>query len=95
MALQRGRYQTRNVRLVDLLESFQREKRNSDGSTQMITVWRGTLLTADGKTPDSTQEWEESHNPMMLGAWCRPGKAEGIATEFDLIAYIGPLGAAA
>lgn len=61
----------------------------------MVTVWKGALLKADGKTTDTVQEWEESNNPMMLGAWCRPGKAEGIQTEFDLIAYIGPLGAAA
>lgn len=84
MALAQGRYQTRNNRIVELFLSEARTKRTSTGENQAITVWKGNLFKADGRTLDSQKEWEESNHPFCLGIYISPGKAEGVASEFDL-----------
>jgi hypothetical protein len=89
MTLKPGRYQTRNVRIVELIEAFDREKTISPGNTQMVRVWRGNLLKADAKTVDSQHEWEETNHPLAMGTYVSPGKAEGVSNEFDLISFIG------
>lgn len=85
MTLQPGRYETRNVRIVELTERFERDKPVAPGQVQRVTVWRGNLMKADGKTVDSQHEWEESNHPLTMGAFVSPGKADGVSNQFDLV----------
>jgi len=82
--LSSGRYQTRNSRVVDLFESFERIKDMAPGVKKTVTVWRGRLLTA-GLSVDSVQEWEETNIPKTLATFVSAGRVEGVTSEFDLI----------
>jgi len=84
MNLRPGRYQTRNVRIVELTDTFQREKPTGPGQTVTVTIWRGNLMKADGRTVDSMHEWEETNHPLTMGAYVSPSKADGVSNEFDL-----------
>jgi hypothetical protein len=84
MQLSLGRYQTRNSRVVELFETFQREKPSGQGTTKIVTVWKGRLLTAS-QNLDSVQEWEETNIPNTLGCFVSAGRVEGVTSEFDLI----------
>jgi hypothetical protein len=82
--LANGTYQTRNSRVAILTEPFMRMKKLPDDSEITVTGFRGQLLKADGKTPDSIYEWEDTEIPGTLGTLVRAG-TEGVANEFDLV----------
>jgi hypothetical protein len=84
MQLDAGKYQTRNSRNVELFEKFTREKRIDAHTTKSVTVWKGRLYYANGVV-DSVQEWEETNTPNMIAAFVSVGRAEGVASEFDLV----------
>ena len=83
-----GRYSTRNSRVVELFESFERTKEISPGVTKTVKIWKGRLLTASLNV-DSTQEWEETNIPNTLGTFVSAGRVEGVTSEFDLIYNFG------
>ena len=87
--LKPGRYQTRNSRVVLLTEPFSRDRARTDGAVVPITGLKGTLMKADGKTPDSEHEWENTLLPRVLGVFSNPHAMEGMASEYDLVQRIG------
>lgn len=88
MPLQVGKYLTRNSRIALLRSSESVNKPAADRSERKVTVWIGDLMKSDGKTIDSEERWEESNHPSMIGSFCAPGKAEGVANPLDLIQQI-------
>lgn len=88
MQLTHGIYQTRNARIAVMYEPFSRDKLNGNGETVRVTGFRGHLMKADGKTPDSDHEWEDTLQPNTLGVLVRAGATEGVANEFDLVRRI-------
>ncbi len=70
--------------MVELFDSFERQKDVAPGQTKTVKIWKGRLLTASLNV-DSTQEWEETNIPNTLGTFVSAGRVEGVTSEFDLI----------
>ena len=82
IAAQRGRFQSRLSRLVDIHTSkiIQEPVPGQPGKTVPRTIWLGTLYASNGKTPEGTYEWEES------GAF---RNQRGVSSPNDLAIYVG------
>jgi hypothetical protein len=46
---------------------------------------KGNLLKADGRTLDSTYEWQETTLPNTIASFINPSRTEGVAHEYDLV----------
>lgn len=91
MALSKGSYRTRNSRIAVLNEPFARTRNiveNGVARELPVTGFRGSLMKADGRTPDSDHEWEDTQLPNTLGTLVRAGLTLGVANEFDLVQRI-------
>lgn len=60
MKVQPGRYQTRLSRIVEIRDSRMVEELQPDGTRVNKRLWKGTMFKADGRTPDTDHEWEDS-----------------------------------
>ena len=79
MQTQLGRYQTRLNRIVEIQSHRWIDEKQQDGSTIRKRIWSGMLLKADGQTPDSNYEWEDSGSFR---------NSRGVATYHDLAQLI-------
>lgn len=60
MQVKIGRYQTRLSRIVEITRSHEVDDRQPDGSIIRKQMWVGMMFKADGRTPDTEHEWEDS-----------------------------------
>jgi hypothetical protein len=62
-----------------------------DGSTQSMDVFRGTLMKADGTTPETQCEWIDSKQPHTIGECINPATKRpfGQTTLNDLVKRVG------
>ena len=86
--LEPGKYMTRNSRIVELREPFARTKPRPGAEDVHVSGFKGVLLKADGRTEDSSHEWENTGLPNTLGVFYQPHAVEGQASQFDLIQRI-------
>jgi hypothetical protein len=88
-----GKYITRSSRSVLLTEPFSREKTRPDGKGGVVSIpvtgFRGTIMKADGSTPDTAAEWEDTLLPNTLGVFYQPHAVEGQASPHDLVSRVG------
>jgi hypothetical protein len=77
MQVQRGKYQTRTNRIVEITGS-KIVPRHQPGSPNPVPtrMWEGMLLQMDGKTPESIFMWTDA------GGFY--GTAQGVASQHDL-----------
>lgn len=84
-----GKYITRSNRNVVLSEPFTREKARPDGTKVPVSGFKGTIMKADGITPDTPAEWEDTLLPNTLGVFFQPHAVEGQANPHDLVSRVG------
>lgn len=85
MQVQLGRYQTRLSRIVEIRSSRMVEETQADGTKQQKRIWTGMMFRADGRSPDSDHEWEDS------GAL---RNQRGVTSPMDLTILVQPHGPA-
>lgn len=83
MRVQPGRYQTKNSRIVAIHDFSYITRRDSEQREYQARVWRGTMYKADGRTEDSTYQWEDDG---------RFSNSQGITTYNDLAMLIEATG---
>lgn len=80
-----GSYITRNNRRVDLISSEPRSRTNANGEPETVTIFKGQLFRADGKSIDSEHEWIDTLRVGVLGEHVNQNSMFQTASEYDLV----------
>jgi hypothetical protein len=71
----KGRYQTRNNRVVEITGSHVQTAVGTDGKPYSKTMWDGLLYQADGKTIETPHMWSDAGGYLH---------EEGVSNQFDI-----------